>query len=119
MTSETLDSNNNGTVDETTTYAYDLQGLAIILECSSPIQIDTAETENMKYLYLILLAFLLGCGTQGPPSIHTDSSKISTMDEKIELLEQYVSFRRSYKQLDFRLDYYGGSLPPGPSDWRV
>lgn len=70
---------------------------------------------------LAFQAFLGGCGQSGPDSVKINSSAISSMSERITILERYVNFRRSYESLDFDLIYHNnsGGLVPGPSDWDI
>ena len=44
-----------------------------------------------------------------------------TLNDRVEFLERYVTFRRSYEQLEFSIDYRDndGTLLGGPSDWDI
>lgn len=72
---------------------------------------------------LIFLSILLvaGCGKSGPASTKTNSSGIATTAERVNFLQEYVTFRRTYESLDFNIFYQnnGGGMSPGPSDWDV
>lgn len=62
-----------------------------------------------------------GGGSDGPPTTETSSTKFSTLSEKVAFLEQYVTFRRTYEDLDFVIAFHNnsGGLVPGPSDWDI
>ena len=73
---------------------------------------------------LLLLAMICtpGCNkTSGPASTETSSTKFSTLSEKVEFLEQYVVFRRTYEDLDFVISYVNnsGGMVPAPADWDI
>jgi hypothetical protein len=80
-----------------------------------------------KYLILLLLLTVVcvaGCGeADGPQSTETSSTKFSTLSEKVEFLEQYVKFRRTYEDMDFVIYYRNGSEgrldTPAPSEWDI
>ena len=69
-----------------------------------------------------LLPLASAAGAVGdPPSIRTDSRKVTQLRQRIQMLEQYVQFRRHYLELEFDLFYQnnGGGLIPGPSDFDI
>jgi hypothetical protein len=77
-------------------------------------------------LFAPLLVFALflapGCDdSSGPATTNTSSTAFATLPEKIAFLEEYVSFRRTYEQLEFAVEYQNNSKGPvpGPSDWDV
>jgi len=75
-------------------------------------------------LCLVLLVWggVSGCGERsGPASTETTSTAFSTVEGKVEFLENYVSFRRTYDDLDFVVTYQNNDygLVPGPNDWDV
>ena len=80
------------------------------------------QRKNMikSILLAIVCLSLIGCGSKGKTT-KTVSSAFSTKQEKIQFLEQYVKFKRSYTKLDFNIDYQDNStgLVPGPSDWDI
>lgn len=84
-------------------------------------------TMKSKYSILLLLLTMVcvvGCGRpDGPQSTSTSSTKFSTLSEKVEFLEQYVRFRRTYEDLDFVIYYKNGSEgrldAPAPSEWDI
>jgi len=57
----------------------------------------------------------------GPPSGRTSSASFETLAEKVAFVERHVTFRRTYKGLDFNIFFQnnGGGMLPGPSDWDV
>jgi len=70
---------------------------------------------------LFAVILLVGCGDTGPPSTHTRSSQFATLEQRVEFLNRYVSFRRTCETLDFDIDYQnnGGGWVPGPSEWDI
>ncbi len=70
---------------------------------------------------LILLLLLAGCGSRGLASTRTSSSTLPTLGARVDFLERYVTFRRNYESLDFRVDFFngGGGLSPSPSEWDI
>ena len=78
----------------------------------------TSKTQILAAIALLVL----GCsGSDGPSSTDTSSDKFSTLAEKTEFLQQYVTFRYNYRSLDFRIIYHNNSkgMVPGPSDWNI
>jgi len=73
--------------------------------------------------FLLVLVLISGCGEDrsGPPSTDTDSSAFASLSEKVDFLNQYVAFRRTYESLDFDISYHnnGGGMVPGPSEWDI
>ena len=69
---------------------------------------------------VLLLAAAAGCSKPSPSSTHTTSAALPTVAERVSFLQQYVTFRRNYEQLDFAIDYTNnrGGVP-GPSDWDI
>lgn len=65
----------------------------------------------------------MGCSDNGPPFTETsiDDPKFIQLSDKIEFLEKYVTFRLTYKDLDFEIFFQNnsGGLVPGPSDWDI
>jgi hypothetical protein len=42
------------------------------------------------------------------------------LNQKIAFLNQYVTFRRDYEELEFHIQFINGeSFPPGPSEWDI
>ena len=73
-------------------------------------------------LILILLgAVLAGCDEKGGKTTDTDSAGFTTLAEKKAFLEQYVTFRRNYEELDFDISFIDGGdgRVPGPTEWDV
>ena len=65
---------------------------------------------------------MLGCdNSSGPPSIKETSEARPLLVDRIKLLEQYVTFRREYEQLEYDIVYRINSagLVAGPSEWDV
>lgn len=69
---------------------------------------------------LAVAYFVVGGTPSGPPSTATSSEKFATLEEKTAFLEKYVTFRRSYKKLEYLIIYHdNGGFLPGPSDWDI
>jgi hypothetical protein len=71
---------------------------------------------------LLLTAALGGCsGPTGPISTDTSSDSLSSLDQRVEFLQRYVTFRRGYNDLGFHIVYHnnGGGTVSGPSDWDI
>ncbi len=99
---------------------------ALIISIALAIENNTGHnmTKNVfKQLLLIILLFVTSCSENGPPSTETssDNSKFIQLSGKIKFLEQYVAFRRTYKDLSFVISFHNnsGGLVPGPSDWDI
>lgn len=75
----------------------------------------------MRRLLVCVLIALAGCGTSGPASTNTSSESLPGLADRSAFLERYVTFRRSYRELDFHIYYFNGGrgLVPGPSEWDV
>ena len=73
-------------------------------------------------IWLLLCAsftvLLAGCGKSGPATTDTTSASIPALKDRVEFLQQYVTFRRTYDSLDFAIQYRNnnGGMVPGPSD---
>jgi hypothetical protein len=67
------------------------------------------------------MVLLTGCGKSGPESTNCTSTGFATLNDRIEYLQRYVKFRRTYETLDFAIQYSdnSGGMVPGPSDWDV
>lgn len=67
------------------------------------------------------MLFFVGCTPTGSSSTNTTSDAFQTLAAKVEFLERYVTFRRSYESLDFhiRFEVSGVVSVPGPSDYDV
>ncbi len=67
-----------------------------------------------------ILSLIIGCGSDSKTT-NTKSSIFKTNQEKIQFLEKYITFKRSYKKLDFHINYQDNStgMVPGPSDWDI
>lgn len=73
-------------------------------------------------IVVLVAASVSGCGGPGgPASTDTLSASIPTPAERVAFLERYVTFRRHYRELDFRVAYRngGGGPVPGPSEWDI
>jgi len=71
---------------------------------------------------LHLVAVLTGCAVAtGPASTDTSSDSLPSLEERIEFLQRYVTFRRTYTDLGFHVAYHNnsGGRVPGPSEWDI
>jgi hypothetical protein len=70
-------------------------------------------------LVLLTTASLIGCAT-GPASTDSSSATLPSLEERIQFLERYVTFRRAYHDLAFHITYRNNSGGlPGPSEWDI
>ncbi len=62
----------------------------------------------------------MSCGPKSK-STATDSHTFPTLAEKKAFLERYVSFRRTYEDLDYLIAFRDGGDGgvPGPSEWDI
>src|SRR5262245_61760291 len=70
----------------------------------------------------LLTAALVGCsGQTRPASTDTSSDSLPSLEARVEFLQRYVTFRRGYNDLGFRVLYQnnGGGLVPGPTEWDI
>jgi hypothetical protein len=70
----------------------------------------------------LLTAALVGCsGQTRPASTDTSSDSLPSLEARVEFLQRYVTFRRGYNDLSFRVAYQnnGGGMVPGPSEWDI
>ena len=84
----------------------------------------TAETgvegTNVRIAFLMLIGFAVGCSGGGPGSTDTVSSSLPTLESRIEFLQRYVTFRRTYRELEFHIVFHDNSSGlPAPSEWDV
>lgn len=72
-------------------------------------------------ILLVLISSLGGCGPSSPPSTKTTSDTLPSLEQRVEFLQRYVTFRRSYRDLGFYIydKNNGGGLVPGPSEWDI
>ncbi|MBX3418859.1 MAG: hypothetical protein KF851_14735 [Pirellulaceae bacterium] len=72
---------------------------------------------------LLVAVTLSGCSNRatGPASVVATSATQNRLADKIQFLENYVTFRRQYEELDYDIMYQnnGGGMVPGPSDWDI
>ncbi|MGB6013734.1 MAG: hypothetical protein WBG32_03310, partial [Nodosilinea sp.] len=72
----------------------------------------------MKIAVLLLLfTGLIGCspnGSSGPPSANETSASRPQIKERVKFIEQYVTFRRAYDELEYDMFYQnnGGGMVP-------
>lgn len=71
-------------------------------------------------LLSIFSLILVSCGPKSK-STTTDSHTFSTLAEKKEFFERYVSFRRTYEELNYWIAYSDGGDGglPSPSEWDI
>jgi len=70
---------------------------------------------------LTVMLLLSDCGSNGPITTRTVSAGFPSLQAKIDFLNQYVTFRRTYETLDFSIQYINGGngTVPGPSTWDI
>jgi hypothetical protein len=82
----------------------------------------------MHILISILFACLAGClagcasnSQSGPQSISETSTVRPKLQDRINFIEQYVTFKRNYLKLEYEVQYHNNSsgIVPGPSDWDI
>jgi len=72
-------------------------------------------------LLIVVSGIVAGCSGKKSKTTHTDSAGFSTLGEKQNFLEQYVTFRRNYEDLQFDVSYIDGGdgRVPGPTEWDI
>ena len=67
------------------------------------------------------LLFVAGCtSNSGPLTVPETSAARPALADRVVFIEQYVKFRREYKQLEYDVSYMnGGSFSPAPSEWDI
>ena len=78
----------------------------------------------MKNLIVLFIVVLCGCSLtapSAPPSVNETSAARPQLSDRVKFIENYVTFRRSYDQLEYEIIYHNnaGSMVPGPSDWDI
>ena len=72
---------------------------------------------------LVLVLATTGCWSEPTPrSVQVTSEAQPQLQRRISFLEQYLSFRRSYQQLEYSIQYRNGGddfLLPSPSEWDI
>lgn len=70
--------------------------------------------------FFLAVAFA-GCSPSGPKTTNTSSDSLPSLEQRIEFLERYITFRRGYVDLSFHVLYQNnsGGMVPGPSDWDI
>ena len=74
-----------------------------------------------RYLLVAALLLVVGCtDNSGPPTVSETSAARAALSDRVEFIEQYVKFRRKYKELEYNVNFVnGGSFAPGPSEWDI
>jgi hypothetical protein len=76
----------------------------------------------MRQVLILLTAVVVtGCGgSSGPSTTDMSSDAFSSLEQRVEFLQRYVTFRRGYTDLGFHITYHnnGGGVP-GPSEWDI
>lgn len=75
----------------------------------------------MRTLILLLVVALCSCSLSvpsQPPSINETSETRPQLSDRVKFVEKYVTFRRSYEQLEYDITYHNnsGGMIPGPSE---
>ena len=70
-----------------------------------------------------MTAAVVGCTPppSGPPTATENSTARAGLAERIQFVENYVAFRRTYQALDYDVAYHNNDngRVPGPSDWDI
>jgi hypothetical protein len=78
----------------------------------------------MRTLTVIIVAVLAGCSLNaqsGPQAVMETSTARPQLKDRVEFIEQYVTFKRDYLKLEYDVMYRNnsGGMVPGPSDWDI
>jgi len=72
---------------------------------------------------ILLLFVMTGCSKSpsGPASVAETSVTRAKLEDRVRFVENYVTFRREYEELDYDVTYHNnsGGMVPGPSDWDI
>ncbi len=82
---------------------------------------------RIKHLFVVIFLIAIGFGiyvwSQSSPdavTTTTSSSSFSTLKDKTDFLNSYVTFRRNYRDLEFHISYLNNScIVPAPSEWDI
>lgn len=75
----------------------------------------------MRNIIQLTIVLFAGCAPSGPKSANEKSTARPQLSERVAFIEQYVKFRRSYKSLEYDVEYHnnGGVVLSGPSEWDI
>lgn len=85
---------------------------------------------NIRIVIIALSILIIGCNYD-PRNTHTDSSKFTSLADRVKFLNRYLTYQRpheqisqrTYEALDFSISYYGGKKFPLASlpswDYRI
>ena len=80
----------------------------------------------LQIAFICCLLFISGCekdsGRSGPPTASQTSKATARLSDRVKFLQQYVTFRREYVDLEYNVVFQnngGGRGIPGPSDWDI
>jgi hypothetical protein len=93
-----------------------------VLATASPYPTDREARMRRVLVAFLTTVALDGCGvTAEPASTDMSSDALPTLERRVEFLERYVTFRRTYTDLTFHVVYHnnGGGLVPAPSEWDI
>lgn len=81
------------------------------------------QTARRIFVSLLTSIVLMGCSSSqsGPESVTETSIARAELTDRIQFIEKYVTFRRTYEKLDYDIMYQnnGGGMVPAPSDWDI
>ena len=94
------------------------------LRRSERTRVSIGVPKSMTVLQVILttvIALTAGCGGKRSKTTDTDSREFVDLTERQSFLERYVTFRRSYEELEFDISFVDGGegRVPGPSEWDI
>lgn len=79
----------------------------------------------LRFFLFFSLLIVSGCESDpissGPPSVNKTSTATAALEDRVNFIEQYVTFDRQYDDLEYSVFYQnnGGGRIPGPSDWDI
>lgn len=76
----------------------------------------------LRFILVFISLVVSGCASEsGPSSINETSASTALLKDRVEFIEQYVTFDRMYDELEYSVFYQnnGGGGIPGPSDWDI
>jgi len=79
------------------------------------------KTSLQRVCIVIIGMFSVACGGPKSKATKSDSRTFTSLADKKEFVERYVKFKRTYDNLDFRIDYRDGGDGglPSPSEWDI
>lgn len=76
----------------------------------------------LRFILVFISLVVSGSAREsGSSSINETSASTALLKDRVEFIEQYVTFERMYNELEYSVFYQnnGGGGIPGPSDWDI